>query len=156
MALPPGASRDQQVQNLATYIERKVPGAQGQQLASEYENYASAHPNITAASAYLGWLFSAVGHGLGKSLQDILGLSAKNAQQIAEGTGAGLDKTGQALQGGLAGIGDFFARLTEASTWERVGTAALGLILIAIGLARITKAVPVATKIAKTVGAVAI
>lgn len=156
MALPPGSSRDQQVQNLAAYIERKVPGQQGVQLASQYESYASAHQNITASSAYLGWLLSAVGHGLGKSLQDILGLSAKNAQQIAQGTGAGLDKTGQALQGGLAGIGDFFARLTEASTWIRVGEVVLGLILIAVGLARITKAVPVATKIAKTVGAVAV
>lgn len=54
--------------------------------------------------------------------------------------------------GGLAGIGDFFGRLTEASTWVRVGEVVLGLILVAVGIARITHAVPIATKIAKTAG----
>lgn len=50
--------------------------------------------------------------------------------------------------GGLAGIGDFFGRLTEASTWVRVGEVVLGLVLLAVGIARITHAVPIATKIA--------
>jgi hypothetical protein len=55
---------------------------------------------------------------------------------------------------GLAAIGDFFSRLTQANTWLRVAEGALGIILIAIGLARLTHAVPVATQIAKTAGAV--
>lgn len=58
--------------------------------------------------------------------------------------------------GGLAAIGDFFGRLSEGSTWIRVGEVVLGLILLAVGVARITHAVPAATKIAKTVGAVAV
>lgn len=57
---------------------------------------------------------------------------------------------------GLAAIGDFFARLTQASTWIRVGEVVLGLILIAVGVARITHAIPAATRIAKGVGAVAL
>lgn len=36
--------------------------------------------------------------------------------------------------GGLEGIGDFFARLTEANTWLRVGEFAVGGILLYIGL----------------------
>jgi Na+/phosphate symporter len=55
--------------------------------------------------------------------------------------------------GPVSGVNDFLTRLTEKSTWIRVGEVVLGLILIAVGLARITHAVPVATKIAKTVGA---
>ncbi len=53
---------------------------------------------------------------------------------------------------GLAQIGDFFARLSDASTWLRVGEALLGIVLIAVGVARLTHAVPVATSIARTVG----
>jgi hypothetical protein len=53
---------------------------------------------------------------------------------------------------GLAAIGDFFARLTKANTWIRVGEVLLGLILLAVGVARVTNAVPIATKIAKTAG----
>lgn len=34
--------------------------------------------------------------------------------------------------------GDFLGRLSQASTWERVALAALGVILLAIGAARIT------------------
>jgi NADH dehydrogenase FAD-containing subunit len=51
--------------------------------------------------------------------------------------------------GGLAAIGDFFGRLTEASTWIRIGEAVLGLILIAIGLARITGTANAVASIAK-------
>ena len=53
---------------------------------------------------------------------------------------------------GLAAIGDFFQRLTQANTWVRIGEGILGLILLAVGVARITHAVPVATKVAKAVG----
>jgi hypothetical protein len=65
--------------------------------------------------------------------------------------------TGNALPanplGGLAAVGDFFQRLTQAHTWERVGEVVLGLLLIAVGVAHMTHAVPIATKIA---GAVAL
>ena len=57
---------------------------------------------------------------------------------------------------GLAAIGDFFQRLSQGATWVRVGEVVLGLIFLAVGVARITHAVPIATKVAKTVGAVGI
>lgn len=52
---------------------------------------------------------------------------------------------------GLAAIGDFFGRLSQGATWIRVAEGLLGIVLIAIGLARITHAVPIATKIAGAV-----
>jgi hypothetical protein len=43
---------------------------------------------------------------------------------------------------------------TNVGNWLlRIGEVLLGLVLIAVGMARITRAVPVATKIAKTAGA---
>ncbi len=57
---------------------------------------------------------------------------------------------------GVAAIGDFLGRLTEANTWIRAGQVVLGLILIAVGVARITRAVPIATAVAKKAGAVAV
>ena len=39
---------------------------------------------------------------------------------------------------GLAAIGDFFSRLTRAATWMRIAEVALGLVLIAVGIARAT------------------
>lgn len=69
---------------------------------------------------------------------------------------AGSEAQSGSLPGGLTAIGDFFSDLSRASTWIRVGQVVLGLILIAVGVARITHAVPVATSIARTAGAVAI
>lgn len=52
---------------------------------------------------------------------------------------------------GLNAIGDFFSRLTQSNTWLRIGEGVLGIILIAVGIARMTHAVPIATKIAGAV-----
>jgi len=57
---------------------------------------------------------------------------------------------------GLAAIGDFFQRMTQAKFWERAGEIVLGIILISIGLARLTRAVPIATAIAKKAGMAAV
>jgi hypothetical protein len=57
---------------------------------------------------------------------------------------------------GTAGVTDFLSRLSSANTWERVAMVALGMLLIAIGVAHITHAVPIATKVAKTAGTAAV
>lgn len=67
------------------------------------------------------------------------------------GTNTGVIGQAQQAVGGTAGITDFLGRLTQAATWLRVAEVALGLVLIAVGLARITHAVPIATKIAGAV-----
>lgn len=41
--------------------------------------------------------------------------------------------------------------LFQAHIWIRVGEVAVGLILIAVGVAKLTNAVPIATKIARTI-----
>lgn len=83
----------------------------------------------------------------------------------AQSTGTGIPGLNINPQGGfsvsnpLAGLSDianFFDKLGQAHTWLRVAEVLLGLGLIAIGIAKMTNAVPIATKAAKTLGAVAV
>lgn len=80
-------------------------------------------------------------------------LAAQNPQQ--QSTNPVTDLKNAAVNSnsfsGLSSIGDFFGRLGQANTWIRVGEVLLGLVLLAIGVARLTKAVPAATKIAEAV-----
>ena len=50
---------------------------------------------------------------------------------------------------GLAAIGDFFGRLTEASLWIRVAEVILGLGLITVGLAHLAAGTPIGRAAAK-------
>lgn len=46
--------------------------------------------------------------------------------------------------------------LFQANIWIRVGEVLLGVVLIAAGVARLTHAIPIATKVAQTAGAAAV
>jgi hypothetical protein len=68
----------------------------------------------------------------------------------ADATRAGVSYVESEIPG-LQQVGAFFSRLTEANTWERLGEVVLGVILIAVGIAHMTRAVPAATAIASKV-----
>lgn len=84
-------------------------------------------------------------------------------------TGGGLNTAGGGIStpnlGGLAAVGDFFNRLTQANTWLRVGEVVAGLLLVYIGLNATMRGTAVgnavegakntAKKTATTIGAVA-
>lgn len=78
----------------------------------------------------------------GKSPEQILGASRSDGAKSPEG-GIG----GQVVNAVTNPLGALF----QANIWIRVGEVALGLILIAVGVAKLTNAVPAATKIAKVV-----
>lgn len=63
----------------------------------------------------------------------------------------GLDKPGLPNASDITGSLNPLAGLFQANIWIRVGEVVLGLILIAIGVAKMTNVVPIATKIAKMV-----
>lgn len=147
----------QEIQRVGQYIENKVPGSDGVALASRWETYAADHPNETVGNRMWGWLKKELGvAGIAKVPGILTGAVGKAADQIAKGTVQGLDKTGQNpidralgwIEQQLINLGkavtspssiaDFLGRLTEASTWERVGTVVIGVVLLAVGLARIT------------------
>lgn len=50
----------------------------------------------------------------------------------------------------LPSLGDFLGRLTQANTWIRAGEVVLGIVLIGIGLARITGAQNLVSQAVKT------
>jgi len=59
------------------------------------------------------------------------------------------------LGGLISDAGTFFRDLTSANFWLRLGEVVLGLLLIAVGVAELTHAVPLATKVAAKVGSTA-
>jgi hypothetical protein len=75
--------------------------------------------------------------------------TTSTAQQVVQEAGQ-IAGTSQVIPG-LQQIGTFFGALAEGNTWIRVAEGLLGIILIAVGLARLTHAVPAATKIAGAV-----
>lgn len=78
--------------------------------------------------------------------------TSANTAGNSPGSAAGGTVNAAANATGLTAIGDFFSRLGQANTWIRVAEVLLGLVLLAVGVARATNAVPIATKIAKTAG----
>lgn len=78
---------------------------------------------------------------------------------LAQGSAGGLAAGGALGQAGAqaaaattAGeLGSIFSVLQSGALWVRVGEVALGLILLAIGVAKLTNAVPIATKVASYV-----
>jgi hypothetical protein len=73
----------------------------------------------------------------------------------APGTTQQATKQAQATVAAANPFGGLISALTNGNLWIRVGEALLGVVLLAIGVARLTHAIPAATRIATTVGAVA-
>lgn len=72
--------------------------------------------------------------------------------------GGGILPSAGSLPGGgaLTDLSGFLSALTERNTWIRVGEGLLGLILIGIGIAAVTRSNPVAQRAVKTAAKAAI
>jgi hypothetical protein len=135
---------------IAQWIDKTVPG---KGYGARYLAFIKANPGLAGSPTALAiWIqqdhipitpgqanqifagASATGHWLAS----VIGAHAQSSNQLPNLTG-------------LAAIGDFFSKLSQGNTWIRIGEAFLGLILIAAGLAKLTHAVPIATKIASVV-----
>jgi hypothetical protein len=77
----------------------------------------------------------------GGSPEKILGESRTDGSKTPEGGIGGQIVNGISLSG-------FLSALTNPNTWLRVAEVGLGVILLAVGLAHLTGAVPAATKVA--------
>lgn len=109
------------------------------------------------AENYFGaWLlFGQLGPGIAQALAGGITAGGKLIPKALTGFAKAIGELPGAQQlGALAAIADFVGRLDQAATWERLALVGLGVILLAVGVAKATNAVPVATKIAKKVGAV--
>jgi hypothetical protein len=109
--------------------------------------FPSATPLQRGSTVYQAWLEN----GIGSTVQKIVGAAGTALGATATGV-----ETASYVPSWAAGLTGLLANLTSANLWIRVGEIAVGLILLAVGLARLTDAVPVATQIAKTAGAAAV
>lgn len=85
--------------------------------------------------------------------QSISGAFSQAFGSIAQNLALAPAKAGQAIEGlakGLAGIQvpGFLAALTSKQLWLRVAEVVIGLLLLGVGVAKLTNAVPLATKLA--------
>lgn len=80
------------------------------------------------------------------------------AQAKADALNGDVTTATQPNASNLGGVGAFFGRLSQASTWIRVGEVVIGLILVGIGLNAMLKGKPfqVVTKAAGVAGKAAI
>jgi hypothetical protein len=144
------------------------------QPESYYQQLFTAHWGSAAGTAYAAWnaknpagdayanaqsyMVMVATQGLAKAIASVgtfVGSSVPTAVADAA-SGSTLVKGTGAIENALTAIPDFISRLTSANLWERIGEVVLGLILVAVGVAHITHAVPLATKVAKTVGVAAL
>lgn len=107
----------------------------------EAQNPSAAPHDIAVAVADL-LLSSAVGSAIGQGAGEAAGAVAASATGI---------ETAQYLPSWAVPFADFLGVLENGNTWLRIAEGILGVVLIAVGLARLTHAVPIATKIAGAV-----
>lgn len=133
---PPKISgtRAQQISEIQAWILQRTGS---QDLADSYAAFCAAHPNDSAKGCYIGWFLE----------------KSKLAPKLFQDLGKGLGGAGQLAGAGESALTSLnpLAGLFQANIWERVALAGLGIILIAVGVAQLTKAVPLATKIATAV-----
>lgn len=79
----------------------------------------------------------------GQAIKDIIGAGVA----VGLGDAAGISNP----LTGLAAIGDFFQRLTQKSTWVRIAEVVLGLLLVVVGLSKLSGVSSAVVKTAKAV-----
>lgn len=140
----PGTSREQEISYYAGILAQ-LPGTyqgtyaqyDGMTWAQLYEAIASSAPSVSPKALADAVLGLEAAQRLGKNVaaaEGGLGKFVKTAEKAIANTNF---LPGGGLLSGLAAIGDFFARLTEASTWIRVAEVAIGLGLVVVGVAHL-------------------
>lgn len=111
----------------------------------EFALYAAQYPTVGVLQAYEGWLLTLVGGALPQVIGTGVAAGGADVGILATGAAQGAAKFSGDLN---VSVTSFLGRLASASLWERVAQVAIGIVLIAAGVAKLTDAVPIATKIA--------
>lgn len=135
---PPNYSRGDQISYYAAKIDALEPG---QGFGAAYTKWAESHPGQTAATAVETWLLEGTTKAVAATIQAAINAEAKGAGKL-------ITTTTQSLSP-LAGIAGFLGALGEANTGLRISEVLLGLILIGIGVARITGTQNVVSQVVK-------
>jgi hypothetical protein len=114
-----------------------------------YATQAQAQANPNSVNALTGWWVTTIIADYGTAVKEGAQPGGPNANILNPVTAVKASTSAVANSiPGLAQVGSFFGALEQGATWIRVGEALLGIVLIAVGVARLTNAVPAATKIA--------
>lgn len=148
--------RAHQVAQMVAYIDQvtgnAAAAASGQTgkitYGQEFALYAAQYSTVPVLQAYEGWLLTLVGGQLPATIGGGLAAGGSDVGTLAVGAAQGAASFSQSLDQTVTG---FLGRLASAALWERVGLVAVGVVLIAVGVAKLTSAVPIATKIAGVV-----
>jgi hypothetical protein len=152
----PGSNREEQITYYAGILDR-LPGTyQGNYAQYDGLTWSVLYQDLAGAdtSADPKKLADAV---LGIEAAQRLGTNLNAADKglagfvtVAEKAAASTNfAAGVPGAGGLAAIGDFFARLTQGATWLRVAEVVLGAGLIIVALAKLASNTPVGRAAAK-------
>jgi hypothetical protein len=124
---PPGQS--------AAYFEAIFAKAWGAQAGQAYLTYNAQSPGNSPYINAKAFADVIAIEGLQQGLQSLANLQSAVVNKGIPAAAAAVPKI--PVLGGLAAIGDFFQRLTQASTWIRAAEVVLGLGLIIVGLAHL-------------------
>lgn len=128
---------------------------------TQYQNSFNSGDSTATNFTYQGKQYNAVAGPFATQAQaqNEISTGAPTLQQVGEP--AAVDVAGAASNAAqtvsdplnyLADVGDFFHRLTEAATWERVGELAVGAILLYIGIHALTQGTQAGKAAKKTHG----
>lgn len=120
----------------------------GAAAGKAYAAYNAANPSNTPYTNAKLFEASVFAQGLAKAIAQAGGVVAQVPGAAAKGAANAVSTLTSPLSG-IAAIGDFFQRLTQASTWIRAAEVLLGLGLIIVGLAELAKGTSVGRAAAK-------
>lgn len=150
-------------QAFASYLDAHFKGDNGKLGGPVKALDSQGATGSTLGAQWLSWYaksFAANGGNANTLLQyeeafTVLWEEATLGGDLAAGLGGGSAAVGALAQSATVTAaqeaGSIFSVLQSGSLWIRVGEVLLGLILLGVGVARVTSAVPIATKVASYV-----
>jgi hypothetical protein len=115
----------------------------GQSALQMYRALAVAYPSATPLQRGSTVFQTFLGQGAGSAISQVI-----TAEGTAVGDTAVGVETASYVPSWATGLTSLLGDLTNKNTWLRLAEGLLGLLLIAVGLAHMTRAVPIATAIA--------
>lgn len=142
MSIPYPGAKGVTKPELDAYLN-SFPNPAGEIMVASFDTYYQKHcptGNCSAGGIYLGWVLTFVGSGIAKSIGIEMKAGGELEYVAAKGTVTGLNQTGQDIFHGL-----------NLETWVlRIGEILLGVVLIGVGIAKLTGTENAISKIAKT------
>lgn len=148
-------------QAFAIYLDDHFHGSDGQLGTPLTPLNGLGFTGATLGDQWMSFYAAAIAKSPGKTLRDyedafvVLAEEAYLGIDLAAAAGGGLAAGGSFAQSATVTAaqeaGSIFSVLQSGALWLRIAEGLLGIVLIAVGVAKLTGAVPIATKIASVV-----